>query len=266
MKNETQFHNVKLKRNKSLIKAIKILEVLADRRDGVSLSEICAQLGMDKATALRFLVTLEDERFVHRKEGKYYLGLRLFELGNKVPVKGNIINRVHPHLKKLAYEFNETTNLGELYFGSVHYLDKIETPRSLRISTYIGVKLPIHCTALGKSIAAFLPEDEREILLKDYNFEKMTPNTITDKERFRKELEKVRLQGYSVDDEEFEEGLRCVAVPLFLENLNFYGAISVSAPSQRLTREKIPEIAERLKREVVLIKEECKKNNKGGAL
>lgn len=261
-KNETQFHIVKLKRNKSLFKAIKILNFLGDNSSGATLSEICSGTSIDKATALRFLVTLEEAGFVEKRDGSYFLGIKLFELGNKVPVKKNIIDRVHLHLKKLADMLNETMNLAELCFGSVNYLDKIESPRSLRISTYIGAKLPIHCTALGKSIVAFLPEEKREVLLQDYNFEKMTSKTITNKEDFRKELMKIQEQGYSVDDEEFEEGLRCVAVPLSLEDLNFYGAISISAPSQRLTDRKIPEVAEILKRESEIIKEEFEKTKK----
>lgn len=257
-KNENEFHKVKLKKNKSIIKAIQILDLLASTSKGFYLSEISSKLNINKATTLRLLKTLEDEEFVERKGNLYFLGMRLFSIGNKVPIKRNIIDRVHPHLVKLAYKFNETANLAELCFGSVDYLDKIETPRSLRISTYIGAKLPIHCTALGKAIMAFLPKEKREVILQDFYFERKTKNTITDKKAFEEELKKIEKKGYSIDNEEFEEGLRCVAVPLFIEDLNFYGAISLSAPSQRLPMEMIPEVAEVLKKEAELIEKEIK--------
>ncbi len=247
---------MKLSRNKSILKAIKILETLAGKTGGLSLTQIARQAGINKATALRILTTLRESGFIEREDGRYVLGTRLFLLGNKAPIKKNIIDRVHPHLRRLAFEFKETANLAELCFGTVHYLDKIETPRSLRISTFVGARLPIHCTALGKAIIAFLPGDKRDAILRDFLFEKMTSNTITQKEEFLEELAKIRERGYSVDNEEFEEGLRCVAVPLFLEDLNFFGAISISGPSRRITVEAIPRIAEVLKGEVDAIKEE----------
>ncbi len=234
-------------KNVSVEKAFQIIFLIGEELEGITLTSLSKKLGIHKTTALRFLNSLEKLGVVERRDGKYFLGIKLYELGNRVPVKRIIVNRVHPLLKELVEDVNETVNLAELSGTQVHYLDKLESQRSLQINTYIGALLPSYCTALGKAILAHLPLSLRFRIVSEIKFEKRAKNTITDPDEFLEHLQEVKKKGYSVDNEEFEEGLRCVAVPLFLPEYGFYGAISVSGPVTRLGEDKIPEVAEKLR-------------------
>jgi IclR family acetate operon transcriptional repressor len=219
-----------------------------------------ACLKMNKTTLYRFLATMESLDILSREDEHYVPGIKLFELGSKVPVKKLIVAGVHPILRRLTAEVNETVNLAELRSNRVFYLDKTESLRSLQIQTSVGSYIALHATALGKSILSILPEPLRETIIGQLDFEVRTPNTITDPGVLRTQVEKVWTDGYSTDDEEWEEGLRCVAVPLFIEELNFYGGISCSGPTVRFTPQRIKELAEKLKETV----EEITKSFTGG--
>ena len=126
------------------------------------------------------------------------------------------------------------------------YIDKIEPARSVRMITRIGASNPVHCTSVGKAILAFLPEERVADVIKRTRFERFTHRTIATPEAFRAEIEKTRRRGYAVDDEELEEGLRCIAVPLLDAQRQPVAAVSVSGPSFRVTAQKLPAIANQL--------------------
>jgi DNA-binding IclR family transcriptional regulator len=128
----------------------------------------------------------------------------------------------------------------------VIYIDKIEPARSVRMITRIGASNPVHCTSVGKAILAFLPEDRANDVVKRLRFERFTHRTIATVEALRTEMEKTRRRGYAVDDEEFEEGLRCIAVPVLDAQRQPVAAVSVSGPSFRVTAQKLPSIANHL--------------------
>ncbi len=233
--------------NNSLVKASRIISYISKKVDGARQNEIARDLSINKTTLFRFLNTLEQIGYVMKKEGKYFLGLRLFELGMKVPFKKIVVDTVHDILNSLVEELNETVNFAVLHDNKVLYLDKIESKRSLQINTNIGDKISVHCTALGKSILSILPEDDFKKIIKEIDLSKKTKNTIDNKKDLIENIKLTRERGYSIDNEEFEEGLRCVAVPVKLEKIGFYGAISVSGPVSRFTVELIPKLAEKLK-------------------
>ena len=128
------------------------------------------------------------------------------------------------------------------------YIDKIEPARSVRMITRVGASNPVHCTSVGKAILAFLPEDRAAEVVRRTKFERFTSRTIGSAEALRAEMEKTRRRGYAVDDEEFEEGLRCIAVPLLDAQRLPVAAVSVSGPSFRVTAQKLPSIANHLLR------------------
>jgi DNA-binding IclR family transcriptional regulator len=128
----------------------------------------------------------------------------------------------------------------------VIYIDKIEPARSVRMITRIGASNPVHCTSVGKAILAFLPEERITDILSRLRFDRYTSRTITTVEALRAEIEKTRRRGYAVDDEEFEEGLRCIAVPVLDAQRLPVAAVSVSGPSFRVTAQKLPSIASHL--------------------
>jgi DNA-binding IclR family transcriptional regulator len=128
----------------------------------------------------------------------------------------------------------------------VIYIDKIEPARSVRMITRVGASNPVHCTSVGKAILAFLPEERAAEVVRRTRFERFTHRTIATADALRTEMEKTRRRGYAVDDEEFEEGLRCIAVPLLDAQRLPVAAVSISGPSFRVTAQKLPSIANQL--------------------
>ena len=164
------------------------------------------------------------------QNGKFRLGLRLFDFGNRAIEQYDLRDRAQPHLRRLVAETEETAHLCVLEASRVIYIDKIEPARSVRMITRIGASNPVHCTSVGKAILAFLPEERAAEVVKRMRFERFTHRTIATAEALRTEMEKTRRRGYAVDDEEFEEGLRCIAVPVLDAQRQPVAAVSVSGP------------------------------------
>ncbi|MCP4152110.1 MAG: IclR family transcriptional regulator [bacterium] len=242
--------------NQSVLKAFEILSFVVEHPQRMSLNEMSRRLKMNKTTLFRFLSTLEATGTLSKKDEVYTPGLRLFELGSKVPLKQLLIDKIHPLIARLTAGINETVNLGMLSGNQVLYLDKSESNRSLQIQTSVGNYTALHATGLGKSILSIQPIRGMNALLKQLEFEKKTDNTITEPAVLRKQIEAVWENGYSTDYEELEEGLFCVAVPLLIEKFNFYGAISCSGPNVRFTPEYMTKMAAKLKETVVEIKKQ----------
>jgi len=178
--------------------------------------------------------------------GKFRLGLRLFDFGNRAIEQYDLRDRAQPHLRKLVTETEETAHLCILEQAHVIYLDKIEPARSVRMITRVGASNPVHCTSVGKAILAFLPEEKIADVIRRTRFERFTHRTIGSPEALRTEIEKTRRRGYAVDDEELEEGLRCIAVPVLDAQRLPVAAVSISGPSFRVTAQKLPSIANHL--------------------
>ena len=203
----------------ALDRAFAVLDLLGESEMPLGLAQVASSLQLHKSTAHRFLMVLERHRMVERTSaGKFRLGLRLFDFGNRAIEQYDLRDRAQPHLRRLVTETEETAHLCILEAARVIYIDKIEPARSVRMITRIGASNPVHCTN----------------------------HTITTPEALRTEMEKTRRRGYAVDDEEYEEGLRCIAVPLLDAQRLPVAAISVSGPSFRVTAQKLPSIANHL--------------------
>lgn len=231
----------------ALDRAFAVLDLLGESDVPLGLAQVASSLQLHKSTAHRFLMVLERHRMVERTgTGKFRLGLRLFDFGNRAIEQYDLRDRAQPHLRRLVAETEETAHLALLEAARVIYIDKLEPARSVRMITRIGASNPVHCTSVGKAILAFLPEDRAEEVIRRTRFERFTPRTIATLESLRTEMEKTRKRGYAVDDEEFEEGLRCIAVPLLDAQHQPVAAVSVSGPSFRVTAQKLPAIANHL--------------------
>jgi DNA-binding IclR family transcriptional regulator len=231
----------------ALNRAFAVLDLLGESDTPLGLAQVALSLQLHKSTAHRFLMVLEQHRMVERTaNGKFRLGLRLFDLGNRAIEQYDLRDRSQPHLRRLVAETEETAHLCILEGAHVIYIDKIEPTRSVRMITRIGASNPVHCTSVGKAMLAFLPEDRLSDLLARTRFERFTHRTIVTPEALRAEIEKTRRRGYAVDDEEFEEGLRCIAVPVLDAQRLPVAAVSVSGPSFRVTAQKLPSIANHL--------------------
>ncbi len=241
--------------NSSIQKAFIILSYIAGDPGRMSLNEMSRALAMNKTTLFRFLQTLEALHILEKRNNIYVPGIKLFELGSKVPVKQLIIERIHPILENLTQEVNETVNLGEFKDNRILYLDKCESKRSLQIQTRIGSYIFLHCTALGKAAMSILPEAERAALVSRLDLEPKTKNTITDARELLANIAAAQKRGYSLDIEEMEVGLHCVAVPLSFPRLNFTGALSFAGPGVRFSLARMAGLAEKLKETVEKIKQ-----------
>lgn len=228
-----------------LDRVLAILDALAAERRDTSVGELAEALKLHKSTVHRLLMILTHHRLVERdpQSGHYHLGLKLFELGTVAIGRFNIRERARAHLQKLVYEVDETVHLCVLDAGEVLYLDKVESTRSIRMACSTGRRNPAHCTAVGKAILAHLSEREVDEILTRQGMSRHTARTITTPAELKADLRSVRERGYSIDDEEVEEGVRCIGTAVLGHGGRPLAAISVSAPSFRVTMEKVPLIA-----------------------
>jgi len=231
-------------------RAITILKTLGEEEMELGVSELARRSGLQKSTVHRLLQTLQREGLVEQnpETGKYRLGLEILRLAGTVLRELEDLQQVaRPFLRALAEECGETVNLTILAGDGVINVDRIPSPHRVRNIGWIGRKMPLHCVSAGKVFLAYMPEEEVERFLNS-KLPQLTKYTITDPAKLREELQRVRELGYGVGLEELEEGLNAVAAPIRDYRGKVVAAISVSGPSFRLTREKIPEVAELTKR------------------
>lgn len=236
---------------KSLQKAIELLKVLSSNAGELSIGELADQLHLPKATVHRILVTLQRGGLVEKSaiDGKYRLGVGILEMASKLVSKLDIRNQSRSLLEELMRETGECVYLAVLSGDEIIYIDKVENNRAFTINTEIGCRAPAHATALGKVLLANLPEHELEGYLTRASFSRLprfTANTITSVDELRIELKKIKEKGYAYDDQELEEGLRCLAVPVRNHLGNTVAAISIAGLASRFTEATIPWFLEKL--------------------
>ncbi|MCW2751252.1 MAG: IclR family transcriptional regulator [Aeromicrobium sp.] len=229
----------------SLRRALSILMQLGDDTvgTGFSIGELCTELGMNKSTVLRLVQPLIEARFVEQlPSGQYRLGWRNAQLG-QVYLSGVDLHRsMRDVLVALSAETSETVHLVIADFPNIVYVDKVDSPHPVRMFSRIGSHLPAYCTSVGKAMLAHAPADVVTSVIR-HGLPPRTANTITTAAALRTELELVKQQGFAIDDIENEEGIRCVAAPIFDQTGSCFSAISVSAPIERIPRESVPELA-----------------------
>lgn len=230
----------------SLAKGLKILELLADKGE-LSASQVASELGTNRAASHRFLSTLRDLEYVEKtQDGKFCLSFKTLELGMQKLDSFEIRHIAHPYMQEIALAFKETVNLGHWDRGTVVHLDKINSTEILRMDLGLGGQASAYCTGLGKAILAFLPEVELDMYLHTVEFTPYTSNTISTPEQLLREIEKIRIQGYAVDNEELSIGLKCIAAPVKDYAGNPSYAMSISGPTQRMSEERIQFMREKL--------------------
>lgn len=223
----------------SLAKGIKILEALSESK-GLTVSQVANRLAINRATSHRFLATLRELGYVEKDDNdRYGLTLKILEMGMRISIHSEVSRIARLYMQELSLAFNETVNLGYFDGWDIFHLDKIDSKEILRMDSSLGSRAPAYCTALGKAVLAFLPLDELKDYLSGTKLSARTENTITSKKRLRQELDEIRANGFSRDNEELEYGLRCVAAPVFDHNDRPSYAISLSGPSFRMTDDRV---------------------------
>lgn len=229
---------------RTVAKALDILLCFSHSEPELSLTEISARLGIHKSTMHRLLGTLESKCFVQRdpETGRYRLGTRLLELASLVVEHSNLQQRARPHLYRLMEECQETVDLSVLDGSSVIYLEVVESPHRVKLAARPGQRLPIHSTASGKALLAFVLPEELERLL-PAELSRYTESTLATREALLRDLSATRERGYAVSYQEHEAGINAVAAPVLDMRGHPIAAVAVAGPAFRLTRERIGEIA-----------------------
>lgn len=224
---------------KSILKAFLIMEEL-DKAGELSIGDLSERLSMDKATIHRLVNTIKDAGYVNQNADnkKYSNNLKLLAMGIKVMERVAIKQISYPYMKILSEQSRETVDLGIFIDNQIIYIDRIEPSFTMKAGPGIGSSLPVCCTALGKAILAFLPVKEMKEVLKKITLEKYTENTLVEQQLLEQSLQTIRKLGYSVDNEEYTEGLICFGAPI----INYHGipvaAIGISCPKYRYNERK----------------------------
>ena len=228
-------------------RAMQILSSFDGEHAERGVSEIAQATGLHKATAYRIIVTLLNGGFLERTAdgGRFRLGIRVVELGLRALRGLDLRRAAFPYMQQLVERFNETCTLGVFDRGQVLLLEIVHSRYTLTIGDKVGRQMPAHCTASGKVLLAFLPPEVVEPIL-NAPLATYTEKTITLPARLREEFKVVRQRGYALNDEEFEVGLRAVSAPIWDIDGNPIAALSMPGPTNRITPERIPEIAQAL--------------------
>ncbi len=222
-------------------RALDVLIALGTARRPLALTEICHSVRMPKTTVFRYLHTLTSRGFVAHDPTTdlYRLGSRLFELGQLAGDQLRIRDVAMPVMHRLRAQFNETVNLGVMDGKEIVYLEMVESHHALRMQATLGSRDPVYATALGKAMLAHVEEARwREHL--PPRLAPRTGRTVSSLPALKEVLAAVRRQGYALDDEENEDGARCIGAPIFDYAGQVKAAVSVSAPVNRLTDALLP--------------------------
>ncbi len=222
-----------------------ILDAFSPENPEMGVTEVAERTGLHKSTAHRFLVNLEAvgllERDAHSQ--RYRLGLRMFEMGGIVLEQMSLWDEALPFLEGLVRGSGETGHLAVLERGEAIYIEKVEARRALRIPSAMGRGYPAHATSLGKVLLSDLGEDEIRDILGAHGMASYTRTTTTDADRLLAELALVSERGFAIDDEEYDEGLRCIGAPIRDHTGRVVAAIGIGGPVTRITPERVDDLA-----------------------
>ena len=222
-------------------KALGLLVLLGDEPRGASAAEISRRAELPFSTTYRLLGSLTRDGFVdYEPDGRrYHLGLRIFQLGQRVSNHHGFAGTAMPILRRVTEQTGEATILSVR--DGLHHLtvSKVDGPQTFRVTSDPGHLGSLSTTAVGKALVAFAEEGERERLLAELPLEHLTPRSITDRDAFRAEIEDVRRRGYAVMDEENEAGMRAVGVPLLNGQGHAFASLATAVPVFRLSLEEL---------------------------
>jgi len=230
--------------------AARLLKVFRSREADLGVSELARRLGLGKSTVHRMLTTLAAEGLIEQnpRTGGYRLGIVMFELGQAVRVHMDLHAAVAPVLAELRAQTGESSQVGVLDGHEVVYVDRLESAHSLRLFNETGRRVPVHCTSSGKVLLAYLPERQRDAILRSAPLAALTPHTITDPGQLTAELDKVRRRGWAEAVNEREIGVASIAAPIRDASGEVVAAISIGVPLARCSvaalRRQAPVIAE----------------------
>src|SRR6266849_6820626 len=230
-------------------RALAMLEAVAQEAAVLSNAEISRKLEIPKSSASYILRTLEKKGYLNREQGtgKYRVGLKVLSLSRGALSGLDVREVALPIMRRLMEQTSLTCHLAILDGPDAVYIEKVEPQGFIKMDTWVGRRMRVHATSVGKSLVAHIPQERLEKILAERGMEKRTPKTITTLPRLLKDLEKVRAQGYAVDDEENNMGARCVGAPIFDERGGIEASLGLSGTTQQVSSQTMPRILEALK-------------------
>jgi len=231
-------------------RALTLLEFLAQSKSGFSTSEISHRLGLPKSSTYLIVDTLERRGFLqkNRQNGRYSLGLRLITLTRYAIENLDLREEAKPFLRSLMQETQLVVHMAVLDGAEAMLIDKMEALGTGRQTSFVGRRLDVHSTGVGKALVSYISEEELALIARHKGFPRRNDNTITSLAALKRELAQVRSLGYSLDNEEDEIGERCIGAPVFDRNSKVVAAISVAGTLGQIPDERIPELANAVKR------------------
>ena len=230
------------RRIKSLHRAINILDLFDEQTTHLGITEIAETMGLHKSTAAGLVYTLEYNGYLGQdaETRKYGLGFKLVERASTLLDQLDVRQVALPHLQELRAWCGESVNLAVRDGGQIVYIERLTSTQSLGMRAKVGYRAPMHCTALGKAILSGLPQQRVVDFMAQYGLPDATVHSITDHARFLEEIDRTREQGFAIDNEENEVGVRCVAAPIFDHSDRPVAAVSVSSPVLRFPMSEVP--------------------------
>ncbi|TDL83102.1 IclR family transcriptional regulator [Peribacillus frigoritolerans] len=234
---------------KSVSRALDIITLVSLKKGGLGVTEIANQIDINKSSVYRILSTLVQYGYIEQdaETGKYKLGYKFLEISSKLLESIDLRAEARMYLQELENETNEVIHLVVYDQGEVVYIEKLDGSETLRMHSKVGKRAPMHCTSVGKAILAYLPSSVVLEILERKGLPMHTDKTITNKEDFLLELNTVRQKGYALDLEENENGITCIAVPIFDHMGNAIAAVSISGPTIRMTEERLEHLQSRMR-------------------
>jgi DNA-binding IclR family transcriptional regulator len=226
-------------------KTLTIVELLAESKAGLGLPELVQLSGFAKSSVHCVLVTLERRGYLYRNErtGRYLFGFRLFSLANMAVSGLKLREQAAPFLRSLMESTGLTVHMAILERYEAVLIAKFEPAGMGPLATWVGKRMDVHCTALGKALIAFLTEEELNHILREHGLPRHNDNTLATARKLKEDLAKVLRTGYALDDEEDEIGLRCIGAPVLGPDNRPLAALSVSGTTAQVTSANLKELA-----------------------
>ena len=230
----------------SVDRALSILETLAEDDEGYRLSDLAIRTGLSASTVHRLLATLESRRFVQfdRAESKWHVGSRAFTVGASFARRRNFSAQAIPYLRKLRDLTRETANLAVVDDEFIIVLTRMESREIMRSLTQVGGRVAMVTSGVGKAVLATYSDEDVGAVIRHHGMPRLTEKSIVRPSDLFRELEKIRQQGFAIDDEEACMGLRCIAAVVYNDCAEPLAAISVSGMTSRLTDDRLPEVGQ----------------------
>lgn len=231
----------------ALIKAHEILDLLLTRGEA-TFTEIYTDLGQPKSSTYKTISTLESLGYIRSigEGSRYALGLKLLELGSRAASQVDLFTEARPLVKRLSMETQRTCQIGILDGIDVVYVVKENTHCLIRLDTWVGKRIPVYCSSMGKVILAWMDEDAANDLLDHVTFDKVGPKTITDKKTFKNEFAQIRSRGWAMDDEESGSKIRNMSAPILNQNGTVCAALGISTLTDLEGKQELSKITSRL--------------------